>query len=187
MRVEAASEAADWHVNSTWTDAESPEHRGEAGRGHANRLAERNGEGERERVKERQREWERVGAEARADYLIALFTIFCMTLAVGSGGLFVRLSIGSQRPSNCRQPYGDKGTSSWRAHGQPGQARGVLPAIVVSRLSQSERERLRLPAPCSVYVFVYVFFFCCALSSTHHGVARVQIRQAIRPVHSSMG
>lgn len=95
-------------------------------------------------------------ARARADYLIALFTIFCMTLAVGSGGRpRPRLSIGSIRgqaiadnPTAIRgRPAGERMVS----RGQPSQRRGrvLSPPNVVCWLSQSlsERERLRLPAP----------------------------------------
>lgn len=135
-------------------------------------------------------------ARARADYLIALFTIFCMTLAVGSGGRpRPRLSIGSIRgqaiadnPTAIRgRPAGERMVS----RGQPSQRRGRVlpPPNVVCRLSQSlsERERLRLPAPLLPISLFFLFYCPVFLSPTHHGVAREQIRRAIRPVHSSMG
>lgn len=123
MRDEVVSEAADWHVNSTWTDAESAERLGEARRRHANRLAESN----RDRVRERKG----VRARVRADYLIALFTIFSMTLAFGSGGLSV--GRGQAIADNPTAISGRPAVERMVSVG-PGQRRGrVLPPLIAGR------------------------------------------------------
>lgn len=133
-------------------------------------------------------------ARVRADYLIALFTIFRMTLALGSGGLSVgRVGRGQAIADNptaiSGRPAGERMVSVG-----PRQRRGrVLPPLLCPGYRwRNVNVFVSLPLSISsvfLYVAVFVFVFLSFQPYRPHitGWRANRLDKPIRPVHNSMG